>query len=96
MVVNKSTAKTCEKCVCEAILTECVFGPDSRGDFQHLNVTLDTAERCDRDNCICSSHGSNYVELAVERRAVAHNKVAKAMDEAQIKENTRLGIVVKE
>ena len=76
-VVDRDEANSCENCNCKRIKVECLFGPDSYGGFQHLNVTKIHADSCDRSKCVCSSHGSDYVEKAELRRNEAHNTVSK-------------------
>ena len=77
MVVDRDEANSCENCNCKRIKVECLFGPDSNGGFQHLNVTKIHADNCDRSKCVCSSHGADYVEKAELRRNEAHNTVSK-------------------
>ena len=67
LVVSKDEADTCENCTCKEIQVECLFGPDSIGNFENLNVTQIIADSCERTKCICSSHGSDYIEKAEQR-----------------------------
>ena len=79
--VSKEEANSCEDCECKRIMVECLFGPDSRGDFSFLNVTKSFAESCDRTACVCASHGDDYNEIAEQRREEAYDKVEALKDE---------------
>ena len=89
-VVSRDEAISCVNCQCKRIKVECLFGPDSQGGFQHLNVTKSYADSCDRSKCVCSSHGSDYVQKAEQRRKEDHNTVNK-MKENFLEEATTNG-----
>ena len=79
--VSRAEANECEDCECKVIMVECLFGPDSRGDFSFLNVTKTAADSCDKTACVCASHGVDYNEIAAQRREEAYDKVGKLKDE---------------
>ena len=85
-LLSKEQAQLCEttnptSCVCRQVLTECLFGPDSRGNFSHSNVTQAEANACDRAKCTCESHGlEEYLVVTENREMNAHDKIAKARE----------------
>ena len=52
---------------CERMATMCTFGPNDEGEFTIDQVVSDaTAETCNRDKCICTSHDA-YFSIRNER-----------------------------
>ena len=83
----------CTSCSCRQIPVECLWGPDSYGQFTHqTNVLKSVADQCDRNSCICSSHGADFLKLAEERVSEAHHKIEKARTEAKKQQDLFLGI----
>ena len=50
------------------------------------------ADQCDRNSCICSSHGADFLKLAEERVSEAHHKIEKARTKAKKEQDLFLGI----
>ena len=70
-------------CKCEQIATKCTFGPDHGGEFIVDQVVPDgTANGCDRDFCVCTSH-DNYHETVAERLANAVDTTVKPGTEVE-------------
>ena len=57
-------------CECFAVMTTCLIGPDSRGNFENMEVRVTYANNCDRESCICAIH-DDWVAIAEERIASA-------------------------
>ena len=56
-----------DTCTCEAIPTKCTFEPDHAGELIIDQVVPDsTADGCDPEFCICTSH-NNYHQIVAER-----------------------------
>lgn len=83
-MVTKELARQCEAenpftCKCKQVLTECVFGPDARGNFETQMVTQAEAIACDRASCTCESHDGQ-----VAYQAEAGKRLESAFDRIEM------------
>ena len=87
----------CTECSCMQVPVECLWGPDSYGNFTHQkNALKSVADSCDRASCICSTHGTDFLKVAEDRVSNAYDKIEKARDEAEKEQNKFLGISLNE
>ena len=95
-MLSEEQALQCEarnptSCACRQLLTECLFGPDSRGNLVRTQVTWAEANSCDRADCTCEWHGKEeYLRISQEREESAHDRVSKAREREKLEEKAYL------
>lgn len=95
-MLTEDQAKLCEatnptSCICQQVLTECLFGPDSRGNLVRTKITHAEAHACDKASCTCEYHGKDeFLALSEERESSAYDRIEKAQEQAQQEEQAYL------
>lgn len=95
-MLTEDQAKLCEatnptSCICQQVLTECLFGPDSRGNLVRTKITHAEAHACDKASCTCEYHGKDeFLALSEERESSAYDRIEKAQEQAQQEEEAYL------
>ena len=95
-MLSEDQAKLCEatnptSCICQQVLTECLFGPDSRGNLVRTKITHAEAHACDKTSCTCEYHGQDeFLALSEERESSAFDRIEKAQEQAKQEEEAYL------
>jgi hypothetical protein len=63
--VEEKYALNCSDCICTAIGTSCLLGPDTAGNFETIEANPEYANECDRSFCTCTTHSDFFVKANI-------------------------------
>ena len=78
-ILTEEQSQKCEGCICKKLLTQCLLGPDSAGNFETIDVDREFADTCDRSFCTCTTH-DDFFDKANELLDEATRKLEQVLE----------------